>query len=42
MPSDNNALDAEPLIASFLKSMLICGGPVNGAVRADKDSQHRS
>jgi len=27
------ALDAEPPIQSFLKSMLIGGGPVNGAVR---------
>ncbi len=26
------ALDAEPPIASFLKSMLIGGGPVNAAV----------
>jgi hypothetical protein len=25
-------LDAEPPIASFLKSMLIGGGPVNGCV----------
>jgi hypothetical protein len=29
----NNALDAEPPIASFLKSMLIGGGPVNASVR---------
>jgi hypothetical protein len=31
--SDNKALDAEPPIASFLKSMLIGGGPVNASVR---------
>ena len=31
-PSDNKALDAEPPIASFLKSMLLGGGPVNAAV----------
>ncbi len=31
-PSDNKALDAEPPIASFLKSMLIGGGPVTAAV----------
>ena len=30
--ADNNALDAEPPIASFLKSMLIGGGPVNAGV----------
>jgi len=30
--SDNQALDAEPPIASFLKSMLIGGGPVNAVV----------
>ena len=30
---NNKALDAEPPIASFLKSMLIGGGPVNAAVR---------
>ena len=29
----NKVLDAEPPIASFLKSMLIGGGPVNAAVR---------
>lgn len=29
---DNQALDAEPPIASFLKSLLIGGGPVNAAV----------
>jgi hypothetical protein len=29
---DNKALDAEPPIASFLKSRLIGGGPVNAAV----------
>jgi hypothetical protein len=28
----NKALDAEPPIASFLKSMLIGGGPVNATV----------
>jgi hypothetical protein len=28
----NKVLDAEPPIASFLKSMLIGGGPVNAAV----------
>ena len=28
----NKALDAEPPIASFLKSMLIGGGPVNAVV----------
>ncbi len=28
----NQALDAEPPIASFVKSMLIGGGPVNAAV----------
>jgi hypothetical protein len=33
MIGDNQALDAEPPIASFLKSMLIGGGPVNAAVR---------
>ena len=27
--SDNKALDAEPPIASFMKSMLTGGGPVN-------------
>jgi hypothetical protein len=32
--SDNNALDADPPIASFLKSMLIGCGPVNASVRA--------
>jgi hypothetical protein len=31
MPN-NKALDAEPPIASFLKSMLIGGGPVNANV----------
>jgi hypothetical protein len=31
--ANNQALDAEPPIASFLKSMLIGGGPVNAAVR---------
>jgi hypothetical protein len=30
--SDNKALDAEPPIASLLKSMLIGGGPVNAIV----------
>jgi hypothetical protein len=30
--TDNIALDAEPPIASFLKSMLIGGGPVNAVV----------
>jgi len=30
-PVANNALDTEPPIASFLKSMLIGGGPVNAA-----------
>jgi hypothetical protein len=30
--SHNKALDAEPPIASFLKSMLIGGGPVNANV----------
>jgi hypothetical protein len=29
-------LDAEPPVASFLKSMLIGGGPVNAIVRASK------
>jgi hypothetical protein len=33
MIGDNQALDAEPPIASFLRSMLIGGGPVNAAVR---------
>jgi hypothetical protein len=33
MPN-NKALDAEPPIASFLKSMLIGGGPVNANVLA--------
>jgi hypothetical protein len=28
---DNKALDAEPPTASFVKSMLIGGGPVNAA-----------
>ena len=32
MIGDNQALDAEPPIASFLKSMLVGGGPVNAAV----------
>ena len=32
--SQNKALDAEPPIASFLKSMLIGVGPVNAPVRA--------
>ncbi len=32
----NQALDAEPPIASFLKSMLIGGGPVNAAVPSPK------
>ncbi len=32
----NKALDAEPPIASFVKSMLICGGPVNAVVRQVK------
>jgi hypothetical protein len=30
---DNKALDAEPPTASFLKSMLIGGGPVNAIRR---------
>ena len=30
---ENKALDAEPPVASFLKSMLIGGGPVNAIVR---------
>jgi hypothetical protein len=30
--ADNKALDAEPPIASFLKLMLIGGGPDNAAV----------
>lgn len=30
--ADNKPLDAEPLIMSFLKSMLIGGGPMNSAV----------
>ncbi len=29
----NNASDAEPPTASFVKSMLIGGGPVNATVR---------
>jgi hypothetical protein len=32
----NKALDAEPPIASFLRSMLIGGGPVNAAVTPPK------
>jgi hypothetical protein len=32
----NKALDAEPPIASFLKSMLIGGGPVNAAVELNR------
>jgi hypothetical protein len=32
MGSKNKALDAEPPVASFLKSMLIGGGPVNADV----------
>ena len=34
-PPTNNALDAEPPIASFMKSMLIGGGPVNADVLLD-------
>lgn len=33
MPSTNIALDTEPPIASFLKSMSIGRGPVNRVVR---------
>jgi hypothetical protein len=36
--AQNKALDAEPPIASFLKSMLIGGGPVNAAVRRTSNS----
>lgn len=32
MIGDNQALDAEPPIASFLRSMLVGGGPVNAIV----------
>jgi hypothetical protein len=32
----NKALDAEPPIASLLKSMLIGGGPVNAVVRLSR------
>jgi hypothetical protein len=32
MTWQNKALDAEPPIASFMKSMLIGGGPVNAGV----------
>ena len=35
---DNNALDAEPPIASLLKSRMIGGGVVNAAVRGVKDT----
>jgi hypothetical protein len=34
--SHNQALDAEPPIASFLKSMSIGGGPVNAAVELSR------
>ncbi len=33
LTTDNQALDAEPPIVSFLTSMLIGGGPVNADVR---------
>jgi hypothetical protein len=36
--SAKNALDAEPLIASFLKSMLTSGGPVNAAARYNQNT----
>jgi hypothetical protein len=38
--ADNKALDAEPPVASFRKSMLIGGGPVNAAVRAREFQQY--
>ena len=34
----NKVLDAEPPIASFLKSMLIGGGPVNAVVIGTQNS----
>ena len=34
--ADNQALDAEPPIASYMKSMLIGGGPVTAVVRPFK------
>ena len=37
----NKALDAEPPIASFVKSMLICGGPVNAVVNTDTARDQR-
>ena len=40
MPN-NKELDAEPPIASFLKSMLIGGGPVNAAVLKSKNQECR-
>ncbi len=36
---DNQALDTKPPIASFLKSMLIGGGPVNAAVPDGRAAQ---
>jgi hypothetical protein len=38
MIGDNQALDAEPPIASFLRSMLVGGGPVNAIVRCNRDA----
>jgi len=35
---DNNALDAEPPIASLLKSRMIGGGVVNAAFKGVKDT----
>jgi len=36
MPREHNALDTEPSIASFMKSMLFGGGPVNSVVWRDE------
>jgi len=33
--ANNKALDAEPPVASFVKSMLIGGGPVNAGRSVD-------
>ena len=38
--SANKALDAEPPIASYVKSMLIGGGPVNAGVSWLHDRTH--
>jgi hypothetical protein len=39
VPGVHKALDAEPPIASFVKSMLIGGGPVNASVRIESATE---